>query len=53
MSSLSSSTGSTSNPVDGWSKVAKIVRGVDEAKIKDCKEDIDSLLVFVRTAHLS
>lgn len=25
----------------------KIVRGFEEEKLKDCKEDIDTLLVFV------
>lgn len=32
---------------DPWTKVAKILREYDEEKIKDCKEDIDTLLVFV------
>lgn len=27
----------------------KVVRVADEAKVKDCKEDIDTLLVFVRS----
>ncbi|CAL1716752.1 unnamed protein product [Somion occarium] len=31
---------------DPWTKVAKILREYDEEKIKDCKEDIDTLLVF-------
>ncbi|KAI0790540.1 hypothetical protein C8Q75DRAFT_806443 [Abortiporus biennis] len=30
----------------GWSKIAKIARKYDEDKVKDCKEDIDTLLVF-------
>ncbi|KAI0792709.1 hypothetical protein C8Q75DRAFT_692074, partial [Abortiporus biennis] len=29
-----------------WSKVSKILRDYDEVKIDDCKEDIDTLLVF-------
>ena len=31
----------------GWSAMAKAVREFDEEKVKDCKEDIDTLLVFV------
>ena len=31
----------------GWQTMAKTVREVDEDKVKDCKEDIDTLLVFV------
>ena len=31
----------------GWLSMAKIVRDYDEEKVKDCKEDIDTLLVFV------
>ncbi|KAI0697980.1 hypothetical protein BC835DRAFT_1269621, partial [Cytidiella melzeri] len=38
------------NPVNtgnqGWSAMASVVREVDEQKIKDCKEDIDTILVF-------
>ncbi|KAI0821337.1 hypothetical protein BC629DRAFT_1587619 [Irpex lacteus] len=30
----------------GWPKMAKIIREVDEQKIEDCKEDIDSILIF-------
>ncbi|KAJ3523948.1 hypothetical protein NM688_g8642 [Phlebia brevispora] len=30
----------------GWSNLARTVREVDEARIRDCKEDIDTLLVF-------
>ncbi|KAJ3551249.1 hypothetical protein NM688_g4812 [Phlebia brevispora] len=33
------------NPT-GWAAMAKTIRDVDEDKIKDCKEDIDTLLVF-------
>lgn len=40
----------TSDNPELWSKVAKIIRDNDEEKIKDCKEDIDNLLVFVRTS---
>ena len=36
------------NGGSGWSAIAQTVRDVDEAKVKDCKEDIDTLLVFVR-----
>lgn len=32
----------------GWSAMSKIVREVDEQKIQDYKEDIDTILVFVR-----
>ena len=28
-------------------EIAKVMRTIDEAKVKDCKEDIDTLLVFV------
>jgi hypothetical protein len=31
----------------GWSAMARIVREVDAQKIQDCKEDIDTILVFV------
>ena len=31
--------------------MAKTVRDIDEEKIRDTKEDIDTLLVFVRTLH--
>lgn len=30
-----------------WHAIANTVKGVDEGKIRDCKEDIDTLLVFV------
>ncbi|KAI0776397.1 hypothetical protein BC629DRAFT_1290587, partial [Irpex lacteus] len=30
----------------GWSAMAKVVRDFDEEKVRDCKEDIDTLLVF-------
>jgi hypothetical protein len=32
----------------GWSAMAKIVHDVDAQKVQDYKEDIDSILVFVR-----
>ena len=31
----------------GWGPLERAIRDVDEAKIKDFKEDIDTLLVFV------
>jgi hypothetical protein len=31
-----------------WNTMAKVVREHDEFKVKDVKEDIDTLLVFVR-----
>ena len=31
-----------------WPAMDKVVREADEAKVKGCKEDIDTLLVFVR-----
>lgn len=42
--SLMATSGAT-----GWSAMTKTVRDIDEDKIRDCKEDIDTLLVFVRT----
>ncbi|EKM61800.1 uncharacterized protein PHACADRAFT_85211, partial [Phanerochaete carnosa HHB-10118-sp] len=30
----------------GWGTTVKTVRAIDEDKIRDCKEDIDTLLVF-------
>lgn len=35
-----------------WAAVSKTIRNVDEEKIKDYKEDIDNILVFVRHAFL-
>ena len=32
----------------GWAAMAKEVRDFDEEKVKSCKEDIDTLMVFVR-----
>ena len=32
----------------GWSAMAGEVRNFDEERVKDTKEDIDTLLVFVR-----
>ncbi len=31
-----------------WKEIEQTVRRVDEEKVKDCTEDIDALLVFVR-----
>ena len=31
----------------GWAAMAVVTREFDEEKIQDCKEDIDTLLVFV------
>ncbi len=36
------------NPPDGWAKVWQRLRAIDEDKIKDYMEDIDSLLILVR-----
>ncbi|GJE90531.1 hypothetical protein PsYK624_066710 [Phanerochaete sordida] len=33
-------------PQTGWQTMAKAVRDIDEDKVRDCKEDIDTLLVF-------
>lgn len=32
---------------DGWTKLDKVFRQFDEGRIQDCKEDMDTLLVFV------
>ena len=32
----------------GWAALDTVIRGFDEEKVRDCKEDIDTLLVFVR-----
>lgn len=37
----------------GWAAMANIVREYDEEKMKDVKEDIDTLLVFVRNFYSS
>ena len=34
----------------GWAAVAQTVHDSDEQQVQDCKEDIDTLLVFVRLA---
>lgn len=31
----------------GWTAMAHAVRNFDEERVKDCKEDVDTLLVFV------
>lgn len=33
----------------GWASIDKAVRDHDEQRVKDCKEDIDTLLTFVST----
>ncbi len=40
-----------SGQATGWTAMAKEVRDFDEEKVQDCKEDIDTLLVFV-SIHL-
>ena len=35
----------------GWAAMANAVREYDEERVKNCKEDIDTLLVFVRILH--
>jgi hypothetical protein len=35
-----------------WNTMAQAVRGCDEVRVKDIKEDIDTLLVFVRDTFL-
>lgn len=30
-----------------WAKLDRTVRQLDEEKVKDCKDDMDTLLVFV------
>ncbi len=37
----------------GWSAMARIVREIDEQKIQNYKDDIDTILVFVRFQTLS
>ena len=37
----------SNGPSAGWAAMAKTMRDFDEEKIRDCKEDIDTLLVFV------
>ena len=32
----------------GWAAMADVVRAYDEDRVKDSKEDIDTLMVFVR-----
>ena len=33
---------------DEWDRLSKAMRTYDEVKIKNCNDDIDTLLVFVR-----
>ena len=40
---------SDTNP---WKEIERTVRTVDEEKVKDCTEDVDALLVFVRPAFM-
>lgn len=35
-----------------WSFFAKVLRDTDKAKVFGCKEDMDTLLVFVRIARI-
>ncbi len=37
----------------GWAAIAKTVRDIDEDKIRNCKEDIDTLLVFVSSERFT
>lgn len=37
----------TDDTESGWAAIAKSIQDVDEQKIKDYKEDIDTILVFV------
>ena len=46
-------TSSTMGQSHGWSYTAKIVRELDEQRVQDYKEDIDTLLVFVRISSYS
>ncbi len=36
------------NEKNPWKDIEGTVRKVDEGKVKDCTEDVDALLVFVR-----
>lgn len=38
---------------EAWTKLAEMICGVDERKIRDCKEDMDAVLVFVSIHHRS
>jgi hypothetical protein len=37
----------------GWAAMAKEVRNFDEERVRNCKEDIDTLLVFVSEPSFS
>lgn len=37
----------------GWSALARTIREIDEEKIRGCKEDVDTLLVFVSASSRS
>lgn len=41
------------NGVEGWATLAKTMTEYDEIKIRDCKEDMDTLLVFVSISFMS
>ena len=36
----------------GWAAMSKDVREFDEEKVQSCKDDVDTLLVFVSTSPL-
>ena len=38
---------SSSGPSTGWAAMAKTMRDSDEEKVRDCIDDIDTLLFFV------
>jgi hydroxypyruvate isomerase len=40
------------NQPTGWVAMAERMRAYDEDKIKDVKEDIDSLFIFVRLTYV-
>jgi hypothetical protein len=40
------------NQLTGWAAMAERMRAYDEDKIKDVKEDIDSLFIFVRLSRV-
>lgn len=47
MQKVTSPLYASASGLTGWAAMAKTVRDFDEEKIRDCKEDIDTLLVFV------
>lgn len=34
---------------NGWAEISKTLHGIDDERIERCKDDLDSLLVFVGT----